>query len=88
MHSARIFMDHLLVLVTYFVTFCMKFIAFYLLIVPMFACMLMCMFRPTVDLKLQLISPPPTPTHKHTRTHTHPHTYKPFYKIIKIVRAL
>ena len=74
MHLARIFMDHLLVLVTYFVTFCMKFIAFYLLIVPMFACMLMCMFRPTVDLKLQLISPPPLPptnTHAHTHTPTH-----------------
>ena len=83
MHLARIFMDHLLVLVTCFLTLCMKFIAFYLLIVPMFACMLMCMFRPTVDLKLPLIS---IPTHKHT--HTHPHTYKPFYKITKIVRAL
>ena len=82
MHLARIFMDHLLVLVTCFVTFCMKFIAFYLLIVPMFASMLMCMFRPTVDLKLPLISLP------HPQTHTHPHTYKPFYKITKIVRVL
>ena len=73
MHLARIFMDHLLVLVTCFVTFWTKFIAFILLIVPMFACMLLGMFRPTVDLKLQLISPPPPPTHKHTRTHTHTH---------------
>ena len=56
----------------------------------MFACILMCMFRPTVDLKLQLISLPPPPPHPPTNTHahTHPHTYKPFYKIIKIVRAL
>ena len=89
MHLARIFMDHLLVLVTYFVTFWTKFVAFILLIVPMFACMLMGMFRPTVDLKIQLISaspppPPPTNTHAHTPTHT----YKPFYKITMIVRAL
>ena len=41
----------------------------YLLIVPMFACMLMCMFRPTVDLKLQLISPHLPPTNTHTPTH-------------------
>ena len=72
MHLARIFMDHLLVLVTYFVTFWTKFVAFILLIVPMFACMLMGMFRPTVDLKLQLISAPPP--HPQTHTHTHPHT--------------
>ena len=65
MHLARIFMDHLLVLMTYFVTFRMKFIAFYLIILPMFASMLMCMFRPTVDLKLPLISFP----HPQTLTH-------------------
>jgi len=65
MHLARIFMDHLLVLMTCFVTFCMKFIAFYLLIVPMFAGMLMFMFRRTVDLKLPLISFP----HPQTLTH-------------------
>ena len=82
MHLARIFMDHLLVLMTCFVTFCMKFIAFYLLIVPMFASMLMCMFRPTVDFKIPLLRLP------HPQTHTHPHTYKPVYKKTKIVRAL
>ena len=67
MHLARIFMDHLLVLdlLRNLVHEIHSFL--YLLIVPMFACMLMCMFRPTVDLKLPLISLP------HPQTHTLTH---------------
>ena len=84
MHLARIFMDHLTFGISdLFRNLVHEIHSFlYLLIVPMFVCMLMCMFRPTVDLKLPLISL------LHPQTHTHPHTYKPFYKITKIVRAL
>ena len=69
MHLARIFMDHLTFGISdLFRNLVHEIHSFlYLLIVPMFVCMLMCMFRPTVDLKLPLISLP------HPQTHTPTH---------------